>query len=137
MSMLDVPFVNFPSIVSSLTASSSRPSPSISIRARSRCQSPSAPARWSGLGRKADPAPDTGYEPKLADFFSFSDPECTPIDNPDNHHNFLCSDDLTVIPRFLYPDNLTLVPTSPEGLPRSAAPANTAASRVPSMFGFS
>ena len=72
MSMLNVPFVNFPSILSSLTASSSRPSPSISIRARSRCQSPSGPARWSGLGRKADPAPDTGYEPKLADFFSYT-----------------------------------------------------------------
>ena len=57
--MLNVPIVNFPSVLSSPTASSSRPSASTSTRARSLCQSPSAPACWSGPGRMADPTPNT------------------------------------------------------------------------------
>ena len=54
------------------------------------------------------------------------DPEHTLINIPDSHHNFLCPDDATVIP------------TSPEGLRNSGASSSskqTAASRVPSLFG--
>ena len=74
----------------------------------------------------ADSAPNTGYEPKLANFFSCMDPEHTPINIPDSHHSFLCPDDAPVIP------------TSPEGLPSSGASSSskqTAAGRVPSLFG--
>ena len=62
------------------------------------CNGASAPARWSESGRMADSAPNTGYEFKLANFFSYTDPEHTPINVPDSHHNFLCPDDAAVIP---------------------------------------
>ena len=62
-------------------------------------------------GRLANPAPDTGYEPSPSNFFSYMDTEHTPINVPDSHHNFPCQDDVTMIP------------TSPEGLPRSEHPA--------------
>ena len=71
----------------------------------------------------ADSAPRTGYQPKLANFFSYINKEHTPVDIPDSHHNFLC------------PDDATVVPTSPEGLPNSRASSSskqTAAGRVPS-----
>ena len=45
----------------------------LSHMARSWCNSPSAPARWSESGRMADSAPITGYEPKLANFSSYTD----------------------------------------------------------------
>ena len=125
-SLLNVPFVRFPSVLFSPTAPSSKPSASTTSIARSRRISPSAPARWSESGQMDDSAPDTGYEPKLDNFFSCLDPEPTPINIPDSHHNFLCSDDATMIP------------TSPEGLPNSGASSGskqTTGSRVPLMFG--
>ena len=123
MSLLNVPFVRFPSVLSSPTAQSSRPSASTTSIARSRRTSPSAPPRWS---RMAGSAPNTGDEPKLANFFSCMDLEHIPINVPDSHHNFLCPNDATVIH------------ASPEGLPSSGASSSskqTAASRVPLMFG--
>ena len=128
MSKLNVPFVRFLSVLSSPTAQLSRPSASTTYFARSRCNSPRAPARWSESGRIADSAPNIGYEPKPANFFSYMDPEHTPINIPASHHNILCPDDATVIS------------TSPEGLPSSGASSSskqTAVSRVPSMFGSS
>ena len=74
----------------------------------------------------ADSAPNTGSEPKLAKFFSYTDPEHTPIDIPDSHHDFLC------------PDDVTKIPTSPEALPNSEAFSSSqkaAAGRVSSLFG--
>ena len=74
----------------------------------------------------ADSAPNTGDEPKLANFFSYLDPEHTPINIYESHHNFLC------------PDGATVIPTNSEGLPNSGASSSsnqTAASRAPSMFG--
>ena len=55
-------------------------------------------ARWSESGRVADSAPNTGYEFKLTNLFSCTDPEHTPINIPDSQHNFLCTDNATVIP---------------------------------------
>ena len=126
MSLLNVPYRPFPRVLSPPSGSLSRPSASSSSMERSCRKSPSASARWSGPGRMADPAPNTGYDPKLSNFFSYMDPEHTPINIHDIQHNFLCPDDATVIP------------TSPEGLPNSGASSSrlqTAASRVPSMFG--
>ena len=45
----------------------------------------------------ADSVPNTGYEPKLANFFSYTDPEHNPIDIPENDPDFMCSDDVTMI----------------------------------------
>ena len=76
----------------------------------------------------ADPAPNIGYELHLSNFFSFLDTEHTPINLPDSHHNFPCQDDATVISTV----------EDPDGLPHSGASSSskqTAASRVPSMFG--
>ena len=64
--------------------------------------------------------------PSSPTFFSCMDPEHIPINVPDNHQSFLCPDDATVIP------------TSPEGLPNSggfSSSIQTAACRVPSLFG--
>ena len=58
-----------------------------------------------------DPVPHTGFEPKLADFFSCSDPERAPIRH-----------------------SRTVIPTSPDGF-AALATGNTAACRVP-KFGF-
>ena len=71
----------------------------------------------SECGRMADSAPNTVYEPKLANFFSYMDPEHKPISTPDSHHNFPCHDDATVIS----------TTEDPEGLPHSGA--STAASK--------
>ena len=64
-----------------------------------------------------DSDPNTGYEPNLANFSSFMDAEHTPIDIPDSHHNFLC------------PDDATMISTSPEGLPNTAAFSSSQKSR--------
>ena len=87
------------------------------------------------VGRPVRPLPLSAFlsnrlviEPNLANFFSHMDTEHTLIDIPDSHRNFLCSDDITVIP------------ASPEGLPHSGASSSskhTSARRVPSMFGLS
>ena len=95
---------------------------------RSFRENPCEPARCSGMsGRMANPAPNTGYEPTPSNFFSYMDTEHTPIHLPDSHHDFQCQDDAAVIST-----------TDPEGLPRSGASSSskqTAAGRVPSMFG--
>ena len=75
----------------------------------------------------ANPAPSTGYEPHASNFFSYTDTEHTPIHLPDSHHDFQCQNDASVIST-----------SDPEGLPRSGASSSskqTAAGRVPSMFG--
>ena len=110
MCLLNVPYRPFPRVLSSLSAASSRPFSVYHIHCKN---SPSAPARWSESGRMAASAPNTGYEPKLANFFSYMDPEHTPINIADNHHNFLCLDDVAMIP------------TSPEGLPNSEASSSS------------
>ena len=116
--------MSFVRFLSSPTASSSRPSASSTSMARSCRKSPSASARWSEPGRMAGSAPNTGYEPKLANFCSNMDPDHTPINIPDSDHNFL------------YPDDATMIPTSLEGLPNLGASSSSkhtaAASR--SMF---
>ena len=76
----------------------------------------------------ADSATNTGYEPNFANFSSYMDPEHTSIDIPDNHQDFLC------------PDDATMIPTSPESLPNFEAFSSSqkaAASRVSSLFGHS
>ena len=45
----------------------------------------------------ADKGPNTGYDSELSNFFSYMDPEHTPINIPDIHHNFLCPNEATVI----------------------------------------
>ena len=97
MSLLNVKFTPFPSLLSSPSASSSRTSTSLPGRTRSWCQSPDAPARWRESGRLVDSAPNKDKEPKLADFPNFTDPELNPIDIPDNNPDFRCSDDVTMI----------------------------------------
>ena len=91
---------------------------------RSCRENPCAPARWSGLsGRMANPA-------DLSNFFSCMDTEHTPINLPGSHQSFPCQDDAAVISTI----------EDPEGLPHSGASSSskqTAASRVPSMFGAS
>ena len=57
MSLLNVKFTPFPSLLSSPSASSSRVSTSLPGRTRSWCQSPDAPARWRESGRLVDTAP--------------------------------------------------------------------------------
>ena len=71
----------------------------------------------------ADSAPNTGYEPKLANFFSHMDPERSPINITDSHHNFLC------------PDDATMIPTNPEGLPNSEASIWKQSACVSGRFG--
>ena len=62
------------------------------------CKSPSASARWSKPDRMENSAPNnTGYEPNHANFFSYTDPEHTPINIPDSHQYFLCSGGVTKI----------------------------------------
>ena len=68
MSMLSVPFVPFPSLLSSSSASPSRSTPTVQTRTRSRWLPSSAPAsHWRESGRLTDSAPNTGYEPNFAD----------------------------------------------------------------------
>ena len=67
MSLLSVPCRPSPS--------APRPSASTTSIARSRCNSPSAPARWSKSGRMANPSPNTGYDPNIGNFSSHTDPE--------------------------------------------------------------
>ena len=122
MSLLNVTCRPFPRVLSSPSAPSSRPSASATFIARSRCNSPSAPA---GVSLAEWLTQNTGYEPKLANFFSYVDLEHTPINTPDSHHDFLC------------PDDVTTIPTSPEGLPNTEASSSSkqaAASRVSSLF---
>ena len=61
----------------------------------------------------ADSAPNTGYDPKLANFSSYMDSEHTPIVITDSHQDFLC------------PDDVTMIPTSPEGLLNSGASSSS------------
>ena len=66
---------------------------------RSCRENPCASARCSGLpGRMGNPAPNTGYEPNLANFSSCTDPEHTPIDISGSHQDFLSPDDVTMNP---------------------------------------
>ena len=126
MSLLNVPYRPFLRVLSSPSPPSSRPSASSTSIARSRCSSPSAPARWSESGRMADSGPNTGYEPKLANFSSYTDLGHTPTDIPDSQQEFLC------------PDDVTMIPTSPEGLRDSEAFSSSqkaTASRVSSLLG--
>ena len=128
MSLLNVKFTPFPSLFSSPSASSSRVSTSIPGRARSWCQSLDAPARWRESGRLVDSTPNTGCEPNLANSSSYTDPEHTPIDIPDNNPDVRCSDDVT------------MMSTSAEGIPNSEALSSSrkaAASKVSSLFGHS
>ena len=40
---------------------------------------------------------NTGYEPNLADFSNYADPDHNPIDIPEKNQDFWCSDDVTMI----------------------------------------
>ena len=126
MSLLYIPHCPFPRVLSSPTSPPSRPLASSTSMARSCRNSPSASARWSGSGRLANPAPNTGYEPKLSIFFSYMVTAHTPIHFPDSHHDFQNQDDATLISTI-----------DPEGLPHSGAlsSSKSAASRVPSTLG--
>ena len=98
MSLLNVPYRPFPRVLSSPSAQSSRPSVSTTPIARGRRNSPRRPLAGVSLAEwLTQLQTDTGYEPKLANFFSYVDPEHTPINTPDSHHNFLCPDDATMI----------------------------------------
>ena len=57
-----------------------------------------------------DSGPNTGYEQKLDNCSSYMDPEHTLINIPDN---------------FLWPDDATMIPTSPEGLPNFEASSSS------------
>ena len=72
MSLLNVPFVRFPSVFSSPTAPSSRPSASTTSMARSCRNRPSAHARWSESGRMADQVPNTNIVQVKTLAFAFS-----------------------------------------------------------------
>ena len=127
MSLLNISHCPFPRVLSSPNPPPSRPSASSTSMARSCRNSPSASARRSGSGRMADPAPNTGYEPKLSNNFSYMDTVHTPIHFFDSHHDFQNQDGATVISTI-----------DPEGFPHSGASSSskqTAASRVPSTFG--
>ena len=112
-----------------------RPFPRFVLAFCSHQDPPRLPHPLHEVGATAQARPLAGVslaerltQPKLANFFSNMDPEHTPINIPDSHHNFLCPDDATVIP------------TSPEGLQDSGASSSskqTAASRGPSLFGSS
>ena len=97
MSLLNVKFTPFPSLISSSSASSSMAPTSLPGRTRSWCQSPDAPARWRESGRVIDSAPNTGYEPNFSDFSNFTNPEHNQINIPDNNPDLWCSDDVTMI----------------------------------------
>ena len=109
MSLLNVKFTPFPSLLSSPSASSSRAPTSLPGRTRSWCQSADAPARWRESGRLVDSAPNTGYEPNLANSSSCTHPEHTAIDIPHRHQDFWCS------------DVVTMMSTSAKGIPNSVA----------------
>ena len=75
-----------------------------------------------------DSAPNTGYEPNLANSSSCTHPEHTAIDIPDRHQDFWCSDDVT------------MMSTSAEGTPNSEALSSSrkaVVSKVSSLFGHS
>ena len=93
MSLLNVKFTPFPSLLSSPSMAPT----SLPGRTKSWCQCPDAPARWRESGRLVDSAPNTGYEPNLADFSNFTNLEHNQIDIPDNNPDFRCSDDVTMI----------------------------------------
>ena len=72
MSVLNVKFTPFPSLLSAPSAPSSRASTPLPVRTRSWRQTPSAPAcHWRESGRLTDSAPNRGCEPKLANFSSY------------------------------------------------------------------
>ena len=126
MSLLNVKFTLFPSLLSSPSASSSRVSASIPGRTRSWCQSADAPARWRESVRLVDSAPNTGYEPNLANSSSCTHQEHTAIDIPDRHQDFWSS------------DVVTMMSTSAEGIPNSEALSSSrkaAVSKVSSLLG--
>ena len=128
MSLLNVKFTPLPSPLSSPSASSSSAPMSLPGRTRSWCQSPDAPARWRESGRLDDSAPNTGYEPNLANSSSCTHPEHTAIDIPDRRQDFWCS------------DVVTMMSTSAEGIPDSEALSSSrkaAVSKVSSLFGHS
>ena len=107
---------------------SSKPSASTAPMAMSCPKSPSASACWSEPGITAGSAPNTSYESSSTNFSSNTDPEHTPIDIPDSHQEFLC------------PDDVIMIPTRQEVFPNSVALSSTqkaAASRVSSLFGHS
>ena len=97
-SMFNVPYVPFPSLHSSSSASPSRSIATIPMRTRSRCPtSTSAPATWSEPGRLTDSYSRTDFA-KFADLFAYTNQIHSPIEIPSDHPRFLCSKNLTVIP---------------------------------------
>ena len=118
------PCLAAPSILSSYSLSSTSPSFNGSgsrlLTSRINCAD-SRGLRGDGF---TDPEPrtNTGYEPKLANFFNYMDPEHTPINIPDSHHNFLCPDD-------------AVIPTSPEGLPNSGSSSSSKQTSDPPVSG--
>ena len=50
-----------------------------------------------GVGSPDDSDPNVCYEPNIADFSSYTDPEHNPIDIPDDNQDVGCSDDATMI----------------------------------------
>ena len=89
----------FPRFFFSPISPPSRLSASSTSMARSCRNSPSAYARWSGMSdRKAYPAPNTSYEPKLSRTSSAAWTHRTRRGHlSDSHHDFQCQDDATVI----------------------------------------
>ena len=63
-----------------------------------------------------------GYEPNLADFSNYTDPEHNPIDIPNNNPDFLCSDDVTMI--------------SSSGMPNSEALSSSCKAAASKVFVF-
>ena len=80
MSLLNVPYRPFPRVLTSPSAQSSRPSVSTPPIARGRRNSPRRPLAGVSLAEwLTQLQTHTGYEPKLANFFSFVNLEHTPI----------------------------------------------------------
>ena len=110
MSLLNIPHCSFPQVLSSPTCSKSRSSVSTSM-GRSFRENPCEPAHWSGMvGRMANPAPNTSYEPTTSNFFSSKD---------------------TLPPRFPVPGRRYTVisTTDTEGLPHSRASSSSKTSK--------
>ena len=84
MSLLNVKFTPFPSLLSSPSASPSR----TSGPHKKLVSIPDAPARWRESCRLTDSAPNKDNELKFANFSNYTDREHNPIDIPNNNPRF-------------------------------------------------
>ena len=130
MSVLNVSYRPFPQVLSSPAGSLSRPSASSTSMGRSCRENPVHPLGGGGYLAEWLTQLQTHVMCPTSPTSSATWTRSTrPINVPDSHHNFPRHDDVTVISTT---EDL-------EGLPHSGASSSsskqTAASRIPSMFG--